>query len=303
MTSPAHATEPTEAALVSHSAPSARPTERVVTPFAFLSTPVTEPSVAHPVFPFRTEVPFPISARPCVKHPSTDLVSTRTRNRTAAAAGISRPPTDYGFGRDTTPRFQTVPRQRRHRRPTYNAADKTAPTREKTTALPAAPLPSTSLQATTAAKPNHAPAPNANAPDHDSTVPPTLFRPPPGPAMGTHSPPPAVVPRPRPPPHETTAELHFRTSVARFRHSDWVREQRAEPCSNAAIRFLSMGSPSPFPPDLSIHLPPSQRPDPSDVKILAAKGRLHTDDDGLVLLVHNPPNPSRDHPIRVYAAL
>ena len=64
-----------------------------------------------------------------------------------------------------------------------------------------------------------------------------------------------------------------------------------------------MGSPPTIPPDLLASFPPHQRPALSDVKNLAAKGRLHTTDTGLVLLVRAPTTPSRDTPIRIYVPL
>lgn len=43
-------------------------------------------------------------------------------------------------------------------------------------------------------------------------------------------------------------KLDFRESVKHFTHTDWARDQLAEPCSNASIRYLAMEFPSPVPP-------------------------------------------------------
>jgi len=64
-----------------------------------------------------------------------------------------------------------------------------------------------------------------------------------------------------------------------------------------------MESHFPFPANLFDHIPSSQRPDPSDVKNLAAPARLHTDDDGLGLLIHRPLTPSCDHSTLIYVPL
>ena len=79
-----------------------------------------------------------------------------------------------------------------------------------------------------------------------------------------------------------------------------------------------MGRPSALPPDfLSCH-PSHQRPSLSDIQEPAGKGRLHTTDDDIVLLVRNstpPPAPDapssmgraacllNDEPIRIYVPL
>ena len=56
----------------------------------------------------------------------------------------------------------------------------------------------------------------------------------------------------------------------------------------AAIRFLSLDSPSPPPADLLDFIPSAHRPLLSDVLALAAKGRLHRTDDETALLVQRP---------------
>ena len=56
------------------------------------------------------------------------------RNRTAVAAGVSCPLTDYGFGQDTSPRFQTVYRQRKYWHSAYTAAAKAVSSHRETAA-------------------------------------------------------------------------------------------------------------------------------------------------------------------------
>ena len=57
----------------------------------------------------------------------------------------------------------------------------------------------------------------------------------------------------------------------------------------AAIRFLSLDSPSQPPADLLDIIPSAQRPLLSDILALAAKCRLHCTDDETALLVQRPP--------------
>ena len=82
----------------------------------------------------------------------------------------------------------------------------------------------------------------------------------------------------------STAEIEFIESVKRYSHTDWAREQRAEPVCDAAIRYL-LGNPSVLPDDFLLHLADHKRPRLSEVCSLADKGRLYTDDDGILLLV------------------
>ena len=106
--------------------------------------------------------------------------------------------------------------------------------------------------------------------------------------------------------------------ISSYSHADWAQKQRAEPLCHAAIRFLILNCPSPFPDGLCDHLPSHARPSPSDVEELASKGRLFTDDDGVTLLVRKltpprPPHPDRpggraarllnDEPTRIYVPL
>ena len=82
---------------------------------------------------------------------------------------------------------------------------------------------------------------------------------------------------------------HLLARVERYTYRDWAREQCAEPVCYAAIRFLSLDSPSPPPADLLDFIPSAQRPLLSNVLALAAKGRLHRTDDETALLVQRPP--------------
>ena len=88
------------------------------------------------------------------------------------------------------------------------------------------------------------------------------------------------------------AELRFADSVARYPHADWRREQHAEPTCHAMMRYISIGRPSAMPPDVLECYPSHKRPSLSDIQELAGEGRLHTTDDDIVLLVHNPTLPS-----------
>ena len=53
-------------------------------------------------------------------------------------------------------------------------------------------------------------------------------------------------------------ELRFADSVARYSHSDWKREQHAEPTCHAMMRYVSIGRPSVLPPDIFGVLPLAQ---------------------------------------------
>ena len=84
------------------------------------------------------------------------------------------------------------------------------------------------------------------------------------------------------------AELRFADSVARYSHADWKREQHDEPTCHAMMRYVSIGGPLVLPPEFLVCYPSHKRPSLSDIKKLAGKGRLHTTDNDIVLLVRNP---------------
>ena len=74
----------------------------------------------------------------------------------------------------------------------------------------------------------------------------------------------------------------------RYSHADWKREQHAEMTCYGTIRYISIDRPSALPPDFLAFYPSFNRPSISDFQVLAGKGRLHTSDDDIVLLVRNP---------------
>ena len=118
---------------------------------------------------------------------------------------------------------------------------------------------------------------------------------------------------------DDAAELRFAGSVARYSHADWKREQRTEPTCHAMKRYISIARPSVLPPDFLSCYPSHKRLSLSDIQELAGKGRLHTTDDEIVLLVSNPTLPPtrsdkpnsvgraacllNDEPVRVYVPL
>ena len=85
------------------------------------------------------------------------------------------------------------------------------------------------------------------------------------------------------------------------------------------MRYISIGRPSVLPPDVLACDPSHKRSSLSDIQELAVKGRLHTTNDDIVLLVRNStPPPSRsdkpnsvgraacllnNEPVRIYAPL
>ncbi|CAB1104650.1 unnamed protein product [Ectocarpus sp. CCAP 1310/34] len=85
-----------------------------------------------------------------------------------------------------------------------------------------------------------------------------------------------------------------------------------------AIRFILLGRPSALPSYFLDHLPSARRPPLSEIRDLSNKGRLHVDDDGLVLLVRKQTTPPlsaatrpggraarllNDEPIRIYVPM
>ena len=80
-------------------------------------------------------------------------------------------------------------------------------------------------------------------------------------------------------------------SVARYSHADWKRGQHTEPTCHATIRYISIGRPSVLPPAFLACYPSHKRPSLPDIQELAGKGRPHTTDDDIVLLVRNPTLP------------
>ena len=215
------------------------------------------------------------------------------RRRSATAAGKAPPAVEYGFGPGGAPQ----PSSRRG----------TTPSR--------VPRPRPTLS--TAATPALADSPVRTVPlpsDRDHAEP-----------MGT--PLSRLTPSPGDTPTAPTrsdvlgdaAELRFADSVARYSHTDLKRAQHAEPTCHAAMHYISIGRPSALPPELLACYPSHKRPSLSDIQELARKGRLHTTDDDIVLLVRNPtPPPTRsskpnsvgraacvlnDEPVRIYVPL
>ena len=96
------------------------------------------------------------------------------------------------------------------------------------------------------------------------------------------------------------AELQFGDSAARYSHADLAREQQAEPAYHAASRYIALGQPPFLAADFSSCCRSHQRPSFSEIQELAGKGRLHTTDDGTVLLVRQPtpqPAPYSQRPV------
>lgn len=53
----------------------------------------------------------------------------------------------------------------------------------------------------------------------------------------------------------TPAELEFHESAKRYTQRDWAHEKNSKPCRNAAIKLLSLGTPSPEPPAFLDYFP------------------------------------------------
>ena len=96
-----------------------------------------------------------------------------------------------------------------------------------------------------------------------------------------------------------SAELQLGNSAVRYMHADWAREQQAEPACHAAMRYIVHARPPSLPADFFSCFPSHQRPSFWETQELAGEGRLHTTDDGIVLLVRQPtpqPPPDSQHP-------
>ena len=114
------------------------------------------------------------------------------------------------------------------------------------------------------------------------------------------------------------AELQLGNPAARYSHADWAREEQAEPACHAAMHYIILGRPPSLPADVLSCFPSHQCSSFSEIQQLAAEGRLHVTDDGIVLLVRQPtPQPPsdsqrpvgrlaclfNDEPVRVYVPL
>ena len=193
------------------------------------------------------------------------VISTRTRRGSAAAAGQPLPAVGYF----PPPEDSSVPTP-------PSAAAVRRPRRSTTPLVPVSPEPLVDAPTTPI---------GSNDP---STTPPSR------PLLGSD-------PSPTPSPSIddaalASAEPDFRESVERYSHADWAREQRNEPVSDAAIRYLLLGQPLELPSGFLDPYPTAYQPPFSDIRDLANKGRLYLDDDPTVLLVRKllP----RFHPVR-----
>ena len=193
--------------------------------------------------------------------PFSDRLSTRTRWRSATAAGKAPPAVNYGLEpggapRPSSRRVETQPQARRSR-------------------------PASSAAATpTLADPPARTVPLPSGHDHAEAMGTPLLR-------LTTSPGDTPTAPTRSDALDDAAELRFADSVARYSHADWKREQHAEPTCHATIRYVSIGRPSTLPPDFLACYPSHKRPSLSDIQELEGKGRLRTTDDDIVLLVRN----------------
>ena len=196
-------------------------------------------------------------------------ISARARRRTAATAGAEPPAVAYGFGPGGAPRL--------------SARRTITPSR--------VPRPQPPLAFATTPVPTALPAPTEPIPSGRERAEPVgtpILRRPPFPDV----------------PSATTADLdalgaaaesQFVDSAARYSHADWARGQQAEPACHAAMRYIALGRPPALPDDFLSCFPSHQRPSFSEIQELAGKGRLHTTDDGTILLVRQPtPQPAPD---------
>ena len=155
--------------------------------------------------------------------PPSGRISTRTRRRTAAAAGAEPSAVDYGYGPGGAPR----------------------PSARRITTPPRVLRPRPPLAVATAPAPAVSSAPTVPIPSGRDLAEP----------VGAHilrlSPSSDV-------PSATTADLdalgdavesQVGDSAARYSHADWAREQQAEPACHAAMRYVAVGRPPALPDD------------------------------------------------------
>ena len=216
----------------------------------------------------------PGSPAPPTAKPSSDRMSTSTHRRTATAAGNAHPSVDYGFGSGVAPRLST----RRASTPPRVKQARPAPPTAATPAPAASPIPTVPIPSDRdRAEPVGTPFVRLPSPPGDTPTAPTKLD-----ALGD------------------AAELQFVNSVARYSHAHWEREQQAEPTCHALKRYITIGRPSAWPPNFLSFYASHHRPSLSDIQELADKGRSHTTDDNIILLVRNPtPPPTPDAPSSV----
>ena len=171
--------------------------------------------------------------------PSSDRISTRTRRRTATAAGTAPPAVDYDFGPGGAPRPSARRANTPPRIPWPRPGPPTAATPAPTaSSVPTVPIPSDRV----GAEPVRTPLLRLTPPLGDTPPAPAKLD-----ALGD------------------TAILQFADSVARFSHADWEQQQQAEPTCHAAMRHITIGPPLALPADfLSCYPSHNQPPLPPD---------------------------------------
>ena len=114
------------------------------------------------------------------------------------------------------------------------------------------------------------------------------------------------------------AGTEFIKSVERYSHTDWAREQHTERICVSATRHLLLKCPSVLSDDFPFHLASNKRVTVDGSALLADRGCLCTDDDGILLLARKltpltpvcPDKPGGraarlldDEPTRIYVPL
>ena len=91
-----------------------------------------------------------------------------------------------------------------------------------------------------------------------------------------------------------SAQLQNYSSVVlqrAIRTANWAWEQQAEPACNEPMRYRVLGRPEGVHADFLSCSPPHQHPSPSEIREVVGKGRLHTTDNGIILLDRQPSPP------------
>ena len=97
-----------------------------------------------------------------------------------------------------------------------------------------------------------------------------------------------------PDPDTHAAAAHLSNTPLDYSHQDWEQAQREDPLCDATRRYIHLGCPEHSLASLCDHLPPHRRPDPADIRDLAAKGRLIRVPMTQCCLRVNPPHPPLD---------
>ena len=220
------------------------------------------------------QLPLPTTA-------SVSLISDRTRSKQAARNAPQVPPPMSSTSSTASATPAVPPSTRRTSRRSSRVRASSLPPSTRLRSTPRA----SSSRDSTCSSPSSAPAAPAS--------------------VGSNSDPPSITEHLRTPVEQHLSHQRLHEYLTSYSHSDWAREQLADPLSCVVIRYLQLGRPDPIPTDL---LGSQDALSLTDVFDLANKTTLFTTetDDSLLILsptptitsgpAHLPPG----HPPRIY---